>query len=487
MGFINWRCLRCVIPLVLFIVISSSYFGQAMDLQSALDRASPGDTISVPAGIYGPVKIEHSVDLVAEPGAIIRTTGNEACIMVKADDVLVSGFIVRGGLYGIYLDGVEGCRISDNTVIYCKQPGIALIFSDNNTIEGNNASFNGIEGEGWYGIYLSNSNNNTIQKNVASNNGAYGIDLFPSCNDNVIADNIMEGNMYGLYMFTGCSGNVIAGNVMSNNRNSGLDMRFNCHDNNVLNNTMSQNAVSGISLLDSEENLISGNELFSNERFGLHLLGSGGRNLIISNRIDESRTGIFVESSGNILYGNRLRDNVIQAEDRGRNHWNATYPEGGNYWADYPGEDLMSGTLQDMPGSDGFGDAPYRISSESMDMYPIIGERFVPIQLIGSEINPNEATIGDEVEIRARFESIYGLSQVSVRVIEASGYVRMEPAGDIYKGRLATALFNPGTYRLVLTATDRRGYELEEAIGEVMLHSRPGRDFQAAIAEMSGR
>jgi len=36
--------------------------------------------------------------------------------------------------------------------------------------------------------------------NAAIGNGAYGINLFPSCNNNTIKGNVLERNMYGLYM-----------------------------------------------------------------------------------------------------------------------------------------------------------------------------------------------------------------------------------------------------------------------------------------------
>ncbi len=94
-------------------------------------------------------------------------------------------------------------------------PGIALLFSDDNTIVGNNYKLNGLGGEAGIWIYLSNSNNNLIADNVAYGNGAYGINLFPSCNNNTIRRNVLQGNMYGLYMFTDCANNRIESNIMS--------------------------------------------------------------------------------------------------------------------------------------------------------------------------------------------------------------------------------------------------------------------------------
>jgi len=80
-----------------------------------------------------------------------------------------------------------------------------------------------------------------------------------------------------------------------------------------------------------------------------------------------------------LIYNNSFVNNIpLQAEDASSdfvNLWNKTYPVGGNYWSDYSGIDNLSGPDQDLPGSDGFGDEPYGIDSDSFDHYP----RMVPV------------------------------------------------------------------------------------------------------------
>ena len=71
--------------------------------------------------------------------------------------------------------------------------------------------------------------------------------------------------------------------------------------------------------------------------------------LFINNNISDSQTGIFLDSGKNQIYGNSIEDNVIQAEDRGINTWNAGYPVGGNLWSDYQGQDAMQGPGQNVP------------------------------------------------------------------------------------------------------------------------------------------
>jgi len=455
------------------------------DLQAAIDAASPGDTLNVAPGVYGKIEISKRLNLIGN-GAVISTSDNEACVRVLADGVKISGFIVRDGFYGISMDTVQNCVITHNTVIHCAQPGIMLKFCKNNTIEYNNASFNGLGGEGWYGIYLTNSDGNLIQGNSAINNGAYGINLFPSCNNNTIRGNLLERNMYGLYMFRDCTGNRIESNRMTRNTNSGLDMRLNCHDNLIINNTMSGNAVAGVTLMDSGSNTLRGNEIASNARYGVQIQGSAEGNVIANNSISDSQTGIYLDAGRNYIYANRISDNVVSAEDRSQNIWYAPYPQGGNLWSDYVGKDEMRGPDQDQPGPDRFGDEPYKINDGNSDKYPIMGGQVRQITIIDASASSTKVRAGDNLALRVRLGSKYGIAQVFCRAVGPEGsapgsHVRMTPAGDVYQGSMSTALMDPGKYDLMISVQDRRGYELEEKVGEFEVQSRSGWSINSSI------
>ena len=466
--------IACTILLLTF-VASGATIQVSSDLQAAIDAASPGDTLQVAPGTYDKITIQKSLNLVGN-NALIRAGDRDACVSVEADDVNINGFVVRDGFYGIKLNSVKGCKIANNTVIRCAQPGIALLYSDGNIITGNNASLNGLGGEGWYGIYLSNSNDNLIADNVAYGNGAYGINLFPSCNNNTIRGNILQNNMYGLYMFTNCARNLIEFNDMSKNTNSGLDVRFNCTDNIILNNTIVDNVVAGVTFMESGQNTVKGNLISGNGRYGVQAQSGSDHNIIVNNNISDSQTGIFLDSSGNQIYSNRISDNVVQAEDRGKNSWNAPYPKGGNLWSDYLGKDEMQGAGQNVPGKDGFGDEPYRINEISIDKYPLMGHQVRQISVIDKKLSSEEVRVGDSIAVEVKLKSKYGLSQVTVRAfragVDAEGYARLTLAGDIYQGTFSTALLDPGRYELVLSARDVRGYELKETLGEIELVPR---------------
>ena len=445
------------------------------DLQAAINAAQPGDTLLVAPGTYEKISIGKSLNLIGN-GAVIQAGERDACVNIEASDVSISGFLVRNGFYGIKLNNVRGCTVANNTVIRCTQPGIALLFSDGNIIQGNNASFNGLGGEGWYGIYLSNSNDNLILDNVAYGNGAYGINLFPSCSNNTIRGNVLQGNMYGLYMFTDCSNNIIEYNDLSRNTNSGLDLRFDCTDNLIRNNSMIENVVAGLTLLDSGYNSISGNLIEANGRYGLQIQSNSNGNTIMDNSVSNSQTGIFLDSSQNLIYRNKISYNVIQAEDRGENSWNASYPLGGNLWSDYHGSDDYQGPEQNVLGADGFGDLPYEIDSSSLDRYPIMGDQVRQISIIDKALNPTQARVGDDIKVTVRMEALYDLNQLTVRAYqsgeEAKGYGRLVASGDAYQGSFSTALLDPGEYDLVLRVNDVRGFELEETLGSFSVTPR---------------
>jgi hypothetical protein len=64
----------------------------------------------------------------------------------------------------------------------------------------------------------------------------------------------------------------------------------------------------------------------------------------------------------------------------GPNSWDDGYPSGGNYWSYYAGSDLYNGPNQDIPGSDGIGDSPYKVGIE-YDHYPLMNP-WTPIEAV---------------------------------------------------------------------------------------------------------
>ena len=108
-------------------------------------------------------------------------------------------------------------------------------------------------------------------------------------------------------------------------------------------------------------------------------LSSSNNNTLIGNTASNNKGyddyGISLySSSNNKIFHNNLNKNPIQAYDNSNNNfWDNGYPSGGNYWSDYTGVDLKSGSNQNLPGSDGIGDTSYPISGGSnVDRYPLM-------------------------------------------------------------------------------------------------------------------
>src|SRR5690606_23105900 len=66
-------------------------------LQPLVDAAQPGDTIRLAPGRHaGPVRIERSLALVGEPGAVLAGTGRGSVVTVSGDDVRIEGLEITG-------------------------------------------------------------------------------------------------------------------------------------------------------------------------------------------------------------------------------------------------------------------------------------------------------------------------------------------------------------------------------------------------------
>ena len=132
-------------------------------IQEAVRNAAAGDTIIVRDGVY-----QENID-VDKPLTLRSENGSENCIVqaaypyedvfyVAADHVNISGFTIKSGRRGIYLDNVENCYIANDTVS-SNEYGIVFHNSSNNTIANNTVSNN------HYGIALHYSSGNAIYLN----------------------------------------------------------------------------------------------------------------------------------------------------------------------------------------------------------------------------------------------------------------------------------------------------------------------------------
>src|SRR3990172_1211957 len=166
-----------------------------------------------------------------------------------------------------------------------------------------------------------------------------------------------KGNGILVYRATGVS---MTSNYVVNNRGGGVSI-IDSADLAFADNTVSYNGFFGLSLESVTNGTITSNALLDNPWKSLSLFFS---------------FGLLVQGNSFIDHSNRL--NVVDGPGS-PNTFDAGYPEGGNYWSEYTGVDVLGGPGQDQPGSDGIGDAPYFIDSNSRDVYPLMTSALVEI------------------------------------------------------------------------------------------------------------
>ena len=127
----------------------------------------------------------------------------------------------------------------------------------------------------------------------------------------------------------------------------------------------------GISLWSSSNSSISGNNITNNEH-GVYLYYNSVNNTVSGNNITDNEYGVSIYySPNNTVSHNNFLDNLNQVSSDGSvNFWDDGYPSGGNYWSDYTGMDLQSGSYQNVTGSDGIGDTPCLLPANNIDRYP---------------------------------------------------------------------------------------------------------------------
>jgi len=306
--------------------------------------------------------------------------------LFETNNTLISGNNITNNADGIQLSFSSNNIISGNTITNNRGYGIALDCSSNNTLRNNNMvgnrfnfrvsggepSFvndvdvsNTVDGKPIYYwinkqdmivpldagcVVLVDCTRITVQNLNLTNNGQ-GI-LLAKSNNTSIRQNNITNNTVGIYLlwssYNSSSSNSIYGNTITNN-------------------------TVGIHLSSSSNNSVSGNTI-TNNNYGIDLSSSSNNSIVGNNIINNGWYGIALFSSNNIIYHNNFIDNAQQAYAWGYHMWDDGYPSGGNFWSDYNGTDVYSGTFQNETGSDGIGDTPYIIDANNVDHYPIIPE-----------------------------------------------------------------------------------------------------------------
>jgi nitrous oxidase accessory protein len=333
-------------------------------IQAAIDAAEPGDTVTIPAGVYEEnVVIDKRITLQGEGWPVIDGGRRGDVVVIAADGVTLRGFVIRGSaravseepggirltgdnatiednrltdvLYGIILIDSDGHVIRGNTVVsIVENPterrghAIYLWYTDHNIIEGNTIH------TAKDGIFLGFATFTTVRDNHVSD-VRYGIHYMYS-DDNAFVDNVFEDNIAGAAIMS--SRRIeLTGNVFAHNRSSASGY--------------------GILMKDVDDVTVRGNFIHHN-RVGLTLEGAPqspqGFVRFEDNLVGYNQTSIEMTTTTNATFvGNSFIGNLQEVVSRGgdigtHNSWS----EGGrgNYWDSYQGYDA---------GGDGIGDIPF--------------------------------------------------------------------------------------------------------------------------------
>ncbi len=220
---------------------------------------------------------------------------------------------------------------ADAGTIYCIQ-------CNNIAIQGITLTDNGA------GVFFWKTNNSRVE-NVNVSNNEYGIRLLDSSN-NTLKDNNASNNQYGIYS-SHSSNSTLTSNACFSNR---LGILLWSTSNSTLHaNTCSNNDDDGICMLYSNNNTLTGNRCSNNNDGGIIILWKSCNNLLYHNNL--------INNNGNAYdYSSDFSSDPVCT-----NFWNCS--TGGNYYSDYAGCDNDT---------DGIGDTPHPIPSDSVDYFPLM-------------------------------------------------------------------------------------------------------------------
>ncbi len=287
--------------------------GDAATITEAVERAKPGTTIEIAAGIY---RAGVTVDV---EGITLRGVDRNTVILdgehkltngvsVIADNVAVENMTIRNYVQnGVVFNGVSAATAAGRS-------GDGVTFgTDDAVLTGYRVSWVTTYNNGLYGIYAFASRDGLIEHSLASGHPDSGIYVgqCKPCNV-VITDVVAERNAIGYYGTNASGGVVVANSEFRNNR---LGMTPNSQDMEKLAPQAEATIVGNIVVDNDDPTAPAIPEGF----FGSGIaVGGGTKNVILRNRVTgNDRAGIELLAlkdyapENNRIEGNVLADNGI--------------------------------------------------------------------------------------------------------------------------------------------------------------------------------
>ena len=298
-------------------------------IQAAINAANSGDTIYVRNGVYPEhVEVNKTVTLTGQSN---QNTTIEAHVVgqsrsgvdITANNTILENFrIVPPNSTDpteiptlVFIDG-RAAACSNNRVINC-------VFEFPTDVEAGSDA-----------IDVYGSPNNTVTGNlitIADKTDA-GIAVIVDSDGNLVDNNTITGGWVSVMI------NLDDNNTVSNNYLSNQTLTGGFSD------------IGALAIVGSSDDIIKGNTL-NNDSLGLSV--SEAYCSVYHNNFLNNTQQVLIESGSEIAFDNG-------------------YPSGGNYWSNYTGVDKQSGPYQNLTGSDGIGDTPYRIDANNTDNYPLM-------------------------------------------------------------------------------------------------------------------
>lgn len=439
--------------------------GRAMaaeeSLQELLERAQPGDTVVIPAGVYkGPIRVTKPITLETEGEVRLIAAGEEAVLTVQSDGATVRGLTIvdeRSNASAASLV-VEGSgNLLEHIEIHTLGTGVRLQNANSNTLqhmrvfglvpeEAANAASGGGNGHNHAAKASRTATTSALQKKN-------GMELFDSQHNRILANQIVNV-LDGVYL-ENSNRNHIENNQVVRSRYGYHLMGTSATT--LLANTGSEN-VAGAMVMTSTDAVVRQNH-FSKQLENPHSLGillfAVSGSTVEANRVEGNRVGIYVEKAkGNRLTENELIHNFIglqvkeaddnlftanlfvsnviqaQAQDSTANRFV------GNYWDDLQGLDLDG---------DGSSNLPYEMNpfflalTSAVPPYQLFFQAPGYVFLEGLFASDADAAVRDEAPLmqpphQARAEAASGMSGRPIGLVLLSTLLLTGSCLIIYKG-----------------------------------------------------
>jgi nitrous oxidase accessory protein len=331
---------------------------QTSPIQALIDRAQPGDRVTVAAGAYeGDVVIDRGIALVGLGRPTLIGSGQGSTVRVRAAGVTIEGFDIDGGGTGDLGRDTSGIHVAAPRVIirdcHIRQSlfGIYLREADDAVVENNTVA--GIPGrdpgENGSGIHVWNSQRfRLIGNRVARTRDGFYIQ---SSSHGLVRGNRASDLRYGLhYMFS--DDNVFEDNAFENGA-AGAALMYSNHMTFRRNRFVRNRGFASVGLLLKACNdVVAEDNLIADNARGIFLEGSY-RNHFRRNVVAMSDMALVIydSSSANVFEGNAFVGNLTPLSLSGR-RTDTRFDR--NYWSDH-GEPDLDG--------DGVADRPYRLSN----------------------------------------------------------------------------------------------------------------------------